>query len=450
LTLKNQNTPRTHGGFFSPLVNLFIIVALFLTWQSCEEPHTVGLDLIDDLASYSTTDTVTLSAFTLRDDSIPTNLGAQNLLGVMVDPVFGKVRASIYTQFRLPQNNFSLGEDPELDSIKLFLGYTGRYYGDLQTFQTISVYELSEHIPDVDTLYSNRSVERFPDPIGSITMRPNPTDSVMIDTIAFPAHFVIPLSMEFGQKIVDANDTEYFENIPNFLDYFKGLYIGVDDDIEEGGSIFNINMYSPYTVMRLYYRNPEDTVSRFRNFRITEFTKRMTHVETFDFEMADPVLKAQVLEEQTQLGDSLLFVQSLGTVRADIRLPHIEKLAENSDVVINQARLVIPADTIFTEELFPAAQRLLLFRYDDDGEMQYLSDFNIGSSYFGGSYDATKKQYSFNITQHLQRVLNGELANNGLTLVVSGAAENAERIVLRGPGRAENAMRLELIYTIFD
>jgi hypothetical protein len=228
---------------------------------------------------------------------------------MMIDPVFGKTKASIFTEFRLPQNNFTLGENPVLDSIRLSFGYTGRLYGDITTFQNIRVYEISENIPELDTLYTNMFVEYYPQPIGQLSLRPDPREPV--DTLDTPAHFIIPLSNEFGQKIIDANDTEYFENIPNFLEYFKGLYITVEDDFQEGGSIFNINMGSTFTSLQLYYRLEDDTVSRLQNFRITEFARRINYIERFGYQDAHPLLQQQ-LEGQIEAGEELVFLQSFG------------------------------------------------------------------------------------------------------------------------------------------
>jgi hypothetical protein len=50
----------------------------------------------------------------------------------------------------------------------------------------------------------------------------------------------------------------------------------------------------------------------------------------------------------------------------------------------------------------------------------------------------------------LQEVLSGQLENSELVLIVSGSAENAQRVVLKGPGRTQNPMKLKITYTIFD
>ncbi len=449
--MKKQLFPRFNGGFFRIPFQVIAIFTLILAWQSCSEPDGIGLNLIDEQAGYQMTDTITIAAFFEKDDTIPTNIGYQNLLGLMHDPVFGKVRASIYTQFRLPSNDFSLGEEPVLDSIVLSLGYTGEYYGDLETLQTIRVYELLEPVPDADSLFNNQPLAVVERSLGQRILRPAPTDSTLIDTTYFAPHFTLRLADWFGQKIINANGTEAFENVDNFLDYFKGLQITVADNFSEGGAIFNINMFSFYTVLRLYYHEAADTVvvPRQYNFYLSEFAKRLTFAEHFDFAGSHSLIQEQ-LNNPGQLNDSLIFLRSLGGLRARLKFPHIETLSELNNVTINQARLIIPVDEEFSDDTYFAARRLFLLQLSEDEELVALRDYLLGQTYFGGVYDESKKQYEFNITQHLQEVLSGQLENSDLVLIVSGSAENAQRVVLRGPGRTENPMKLEIIYTLFN
>lgn len=449
-TLKTLAIPRSRGGFFRIPLSVLFVFFLMLAWQSCTEPDAIGLDLIDDQAGFLKTDTVSIVTFFEQDDTIPTNLGYQNLLGMMHDPVFGKTRASILTQFRLPSNDFSLGEEPILDSIVLSLAYTGAFYGNPETIQTIRVFELTDDIPNNDTLYNNQPLAFDPRNVGQRLLRPAPTDSTLIDTVYYAPHFRMRLSDRIGQKLLDANGTEYFENITNFLQYFKGIMITVADDFTEGGSIFNINMYSSFTHLTLYYHDAADTLDIARNHRfyINDFTRRMTYVEHFDFQGSHPAI-AEQLSNPGQTNDSLLFLKSLGGLRARIRFPFLNSLAELSSIYVNQAKLILPVDTNFVTDDFFAAKNLILLQMSEDEELAALSDYDIGASYFGGAYNETLKQYEFNITQHLQEVIDGKIENGDLVLVVSGSAENAQRVVLSGPGRQENPMKLEIRYTRF-
>jgi len=423
----------------------------FFTLQSCTEPESIGLDLIDDQALFKRTDTVSLVTFIERADSVPGNLDAQNLLGLMHDPQFGKTRASIVAEFRLPANNFSLGKEPVLDSIVLSLHYTGDYYGTIETFQNIKVFELKEALPQTGRLYTNHPVVVYPDHVGQRMLRPAPRDSTLIDTLMYAPHFFMRLSDALGQKIIDANGTGHFRNIQTFLDYFKGLKITVDDNFTEGGAIFNINMFGQFTSLRLHYHDAADTARtpRVHHFFISQFAQRLTRAEHFDFAGSNPIITSS-LTSPGQPSDSLLFLKSLGGLHTRIRLPHILDLAALPKVTVNQAKLIVPVDEAFITETFGEAKFLHLYQVTEQGEIQSLMDSGLDQDYFGGEYNAAAKQYEFNITMHLQEVLKGANPKNDLILVVSGGASIARRAVLRGPGRVSNPMRLQILYSSFN
>ena len=446
--MKTFSIPRFIGGFLGRLHWLPVVFLLSWFFFSCGEPDEIGLTLIDSRASFSSTDTLTIRVFSAEADPIPTNLGVQNIIGVMNDPVFGKIKSGIYTEFRLPRNEFSLGEDPKLDSIVLSFGYSGKFYGQETTFQRIRVYELSENFPDLDTLYSDLFIPHYPVPIGERLLRPAPVDSIAIDTLMYAPHFTMRLSDEFGQKIIDANGTDAFRDIPGFLDYFKGLYIVPDDDIDGIGSIFNINMFSGFTRLTLFYNLGGENSLR-HDFFINEFTKRSNYIQNLGTGQADPLLQQQLSGQNPEIyGDSLLFLQSMGRVNGRIQIPYINELRTLQGVTINQAKLILPLAPGFDNETFPAARQIALFKLNQDGRISFLSDQFFGDEYFGGVLNAEERQYHFNITSHLQRLIDGKEEDYGMVLYVSWSSDSAERIVLKGPGVSQNPIRLEIVYTM--
>ncbi len=133
------------------LKNRFLFYCLYavlgLAAISCQkEPDLIGLDLlpIEDNLNIDYTDTSTVVAYTLREDSLRTDELALNLLGSMSDPVFGTTTASIYTQYRLSKNNVTFGENAVADSMILTLTYKG-VYGDSMASKTIRVTKLPNH-----------------------------------------------------------------------------------------------------------------------------------------------------------------------------------------------------------------------------------------------------------------------------------------------------------------
>lgn len=448
--MKNTSNPRLRGVFFRTTGLLTMLLPALLYLVSCQEPDEIGMDLIDQRASFGRIDTLTLQAFTSESGPIPTNLSAQNILGAINDSEMGFVKAGIFTEFRLPRNDFSLGENLSLDSVVLFFGYSGRYYGQLETPLNLKVFELSEQIPDSDTLMSNQFIPHYHEPIGQKLMRPAPTDSVTIDTLQFAPHFSIRLSDAFGQKLIDANGTPAFANVPNFREYFKGLYITVDDEMEGVGSIFGVNIFTGFTRLGLYFREGDSEETLRYDFYITEFAQRLGYFEHGGYEGANPVLLEQLMATQPKdEGDSLLFVRAMGQLRANIHIPYLAQMRHLPNVTINRANLIVPVAEGFSSDVFPAAARLALYRVTATGDIAPPTDMFFGDDLFGGIYDAEKRQYVFNVTRHIQERIDGRTGDYGMVLTVFGEAGNAQRVVLNGPGVAENPMRLSIIYTLF-
>ena len=53
-------------------------------------------------------------------------------------------------------------------------------------------------------------------------------------------------------------------------------------------------------------------------------------------------------------------------------------------------------------------------------------------------------EYRFIISRQIQRIISGQLSNNGIYLVASGSVGNAERTLLMGPAD----IKLNLTYTL--
>lgn len=459
--MKTKQNPRTRGVFFGLLKYAVLPALAMLLIFACSDADQIGLDLIESPARLEATDTITLQAHTLFDDSVATSISRMKVLGIIDDPVFGKTRSGIFTEFRMEGNEISLGENPQLDSIYLVLTYQGGYYGALGTPQTLFVYELDENFPDQDTLFSNQSVPFNPETItknpDGFKLFPAPRDSVMIESVMRVPQIRIPLSTEYGQKFIDANGTEAFENVPNFLEVFKGLHITVDDYLPDGptdggeykgkGSMFQIDMLHMITSLELFYHNENDTLMM--RFPINEFAKHFSQIEHFGYDDVNEVLREQVIDQNIGPGDSLLFLQSLGQVRTDIHFPFLDALPDEP-WLINKAELVVPVDAGFLNPLFSPPPQLILLRHKEEGGLTFVPDYALGFEYFGGQYDAGNNRYVFNITQYFQQLIDGIYPNLGMALMPSRTHDRPGRVVLNGPGRTDEPMKLILYYSVFD
>ncbi len=459
IELKIKINPRSYGVFFAFMKRIPAIILPLLLIYGCAEYDDVALDLYHTDGPFEVrmeaVDTLTLRAMTVPDDSLAMSLGSSNILGVINDPVFGKTRAGIYTETRLPINNLSLGNNPVLDSIHLVLVHTGDYYGRLSDFQKLRVYELTENFPEQDTLFSNIEI-----PHSSLQLnqnreghliRPAPEDSVMVDTVLQPPQIRIPLSDHFGRKLINANGTYAFENVPGYLEAFKGLYIVPDEDIEGMGAMYTINMLHVLSSIELYFHNVGDTVGSRVRFPINEFAKRSSRITHGGYENTHEALRRQVIEQDQATADSLLFVQSMGVTRVNIQIPYLQEIADTPKLLINKAELVMPVAEGFATEELPASGDLLLLRIDENNDnLLLLDDYRIGRDYFGGMLSADETRYTFNITQYFQQVMDGVHNNDGLALIAGGSAQDMSRVVLNGPGRVNNPMRLVIYYSVFE
>ncbi|MFP4691614.1 MAG: hypothetical protein ACLFMU_06845, partial [Bacteroidales bacterium] len=131
-------------------------------------------------------------------------------------------------------------------------------------------------------------------------------------------------------------------------------------------------------------------------------------------------------------------------------MPYLDDLKDLQGVVINKAELLVPVQEGFATDDLPETEDMLLLRFREDGNLSFISDYHVGSSYFGGELDKENMEYRFNISQYVQDLMNGVYENRGLTIVASDVSEGASRVVLRGPGRQENPMRMVIYYTVFN
>ena len=137
---------------------------LFLTaFSACKRNEgnivITGQDSMDQLTLFRT-DTFTLKASTVLEDSLPANNLTYVLLGEFHDPLMGKSKASIYAKMNIlaPENNFPNAIEP--DSALLYIPLVDglNFYGNSLTKQQIKIYELDETITGSNIYYQKQLV----------------------------------------------------------------------------------------------------------------------------------------------------------------------------------------------------------------------------------------------------------------------------------------------------
>ena len=427
---------------------LVLLTCILLT--SCKDEHSsIGEDILGNLVDTEFTDTITLQAYSVLEDTINTTNTSANILGHISDPVFGKSSAGIYTQLALSGSAVNFGSRPAIDSVILTLQLSG-YYGDTNSNVGIRVHQLYEALDSETKYYQTSTVNYDPTPLNySLTgysIRPN--SSIVVDTNVLGAHLRIRLSDQFGQYLLNHQD-----DLNNRLkDFLKGFYIEAVSHTGNEGYMLITNMTSALSGMTLYYHNDENQPQRY-TLSCSENSVRFTHFDHAYSTSVNPDFIQEVLQGQTTLGEKVLFVQGGGGVKTRITFPYLENTFAQYDnrVVIHRAELVItnadPNERFFIQPSILTIQGIR----KSDNAIRFLpdDDYYTNANYFGGTYDDAKSEYRFRITKYVQQlILQQDDWSNTINLIVRGSAVRPHRLVFEGTDPVSpSRLRLEITYS---
>lgn len=420
--------------FNSQFVLAFSLIAII--FFSCrKELSTLGLNLQPDSDKINgfTVDTSTIEAYTKKEDSLSTDERTYALLGSYTDPVFGRSDASFMTQIRLSSSNVSFGTTPVADSIVLYLDYHS-YYGDTTIPQTISVYEIKNDLYIDSTYYSNLNPENYSPQNILIT----PLTPIKPDYYPHPndTSLSIKLDYTFAQRIISLSAAELADNTA-FLTAFKGIYLKTDN-INSGGAIIYYDLLSVRSKVTLYYHNDNTVANKF-DFLINSSCAR---VNLFNHDYSTSIITS--IDDSLSI-DSLLYLQAMSGLMAKIKIPYLSNLKDSSTIAIVKAELIIPVDNYDAYTLKTPA-KLLLVCYNSSATYEFLTDYYVGTAYFGGTYYESDKTYRFNISRYVQQLVDKTRTDYGLAIFVSDNRVSANRVIIRGPKCKNNGMKLSITY----
>ncbi len=433
---------------------LFCTLALLMCifFNSCtNQSSEIGLDLLDNLVDTEFTDTITLQAYSVLEDTINTTNTSANILGHLSDPEFGNSRAGIYTQLALGGSAVNFGTNPTIDSIVLTLQIYD-YYGDTNSLVSFRVHQLTESLSSSTTYHQTSTVGYDPTPLNySLNGQPlRPNQSIVVDTTLLSAHLRIRLSNQFGQYLLNhQNDLNY--NLQNFL---KGLYIEAVAHTGSCGYMLISNMSSALTGLTIYYHNNESQNMRY-TLACSDKCTRFTHIDHDYAASTSSAFIQEVLQGRQEVGNDVLFVQGGGGVKTRITFPTLESAFAQFDqrVVIHRAELVITDMEPNTPYLVHPYNLTIQGIGKSDSAIRFLpdDDYYTSTSYFGGFYDATTHEYRFRITKYVQQLIlqQGDWSNS-IYLVVRGSAVRPHRLVFDGPNiSSPTRLRLEVTYSTY-
>lgn len=452
-----------------------------LFFNSCSE--TTGIFPPDANLNAVLTDTFTVTARTIRDDSVFTTNLAEHLLGSDDNPVFGKSTAGVYAEFLLPQSNLNFTpDDPEnpptysLDSCVLSLRLIG-YYGDEEALHNLEVFRMTEEI-ESGSYNAEQTFARENMPIGRIqNVKLRPFDSVnLLNGFMEPAQIRIPLDLSgdgaelLGDQLFNiSGDTlqTAFDNDTSFLNFLPGLFIAPADTNAFGFSngFGRLDMRSFYSKINLYYKRVDtaglDTLSvRFpianTSTTVGSYTHSYNGAEVGEY-LGDPTRN-----------DSILFIQGMGGLKSLIEIPYLQDLA--GIAAINKATLRFSlTHQTDADSVYPAPNRMFFIESDSFGMNQFVLINRTEELYlsvrdqFEGDahYDGFRKTftqpngaivdgYEVNLTREFQAILNNQVENEAFVLTSFPWFRTANRAVVGGFARDTTdrvKMRIEILYT---
>lgn len=436
---------------------LSLSASFLLLFSACKKEEISNTAFAENTIAFSFTDTLRVESSTVQGDSILADKISTGLVGIYKDSVFGKSIAQIHVQPLLPSNSLVFGQPGEnlvVDSIVLSLEYNG-FYGDKTKSQTIDVFRIDEQLESSTSYYSNTQVQTIASPLATKSFVPNTDSSVQIlqpnqvggiDTVKLNPQLRIPLDISLASEILSKSGQAEVSDNDNFTAFFKGLKIAAQDPGNLGNNenaILYFALTSTNTKMTIYYKTESnsDTIPRSVDFPINSSSVRFT---TFQHDYTGTPVETAL--QNTSFDAQHSYTIAMAGVESVIKFPTIKSFFKDDDKIINRAELIIPAAS-GSYANSGIANTVIIASRNENNQLQFIPDFFEGSSYFGGQYDASTNSYTFNIGRYLQGLINGTENEKGLTLLITGSAVKAERLVLQGADNPNGKIRLHLYYS---
>ena len=179
-------------------------------------------------------------------------------------------------------------------------------------------------------------------------------------------------------------------------------------------------------------------------FLISEFSARVNSIQ-HDYSQAP--FYDNLNSEAVQ--DSLVYVQATGGLKSRILIDQLSSWKDSVNVGVNKAELIFQIDTAASQvSRFPPPSQMLFTIVDSTGIERLPVDYVFSPAFYGGGLNSDYT-YRFTITQHLQRIIDGDAKNNGFFLVPAVKNSQANRAVIKGSTSADG-VKLVITYSKYS
>ncbi len=421
-------------------------VSVILAFSACQKPTDLEADGLlpqEDVLYANQSDTSTIISYIVREDTLSTDELSACLLGSYTDETFGRTLASFATQFVLSGANPSFPSAFEVDSVIFSVAYTGYSYGSLGEGY-LSVKELSADLPKTSGFNSSYNAPVLSENLladASQTFQFKPKTYLFGTEDSLAPQLRIPLKTSLGTRLLQPTDPGALESDENFQAYFKGLKV-------EAGSypmgVVALDLTNINSKITVYYRfdNGGLADTTFYEFPVTSDCGRYSRLQHFYQYATQSDLQA-LSATDTLANQAMLYLQAGAGTKTKIELPHLLDLQINEGRIVNKAELIVPYEP---DSKYAPTTQIFIFYQNNEGTLVALPDQFSGN--IGGGVEEGNKRYRLNITQYIQKVLNGEIENAPLFIVSGAAGVSVNRTLIHGPEFSDNNVEnLRLIIT---
>jgi hypothetical protein len=278
-------------------------------------------------------------------------------------------------------------------------------------------------------------------------------DSTTKDT--FYQRISVPLDISLAQKLISADSLDMISN-DVFLEYFKGLYIETRKQNTKGGAILSletepVGQFTGSAVVLFYHNDdikskldPKKDSALIMPYIISQYSARVNHI-AHDYSKAPFYRK---LNTETS-SDSLIYVQATGGLKSKILIDDLTSWRDSVNTAINKAELIFQVDTVASQiNKFSPPDQLLFTVVDSLGNEFLPIDYVFSPSFYGGGL-RKGYTYHFNITQHVQKIIEGKAKNYGFYLTSAYKNDRANRVVLKG-STSKTGIKLSITYSKYS
>lgn len=437
-------------------------VMLLTQLNACKDPVITdkGNTLNFQNTSLYHIDTCTVVINTVPDRPLVSSSVSTGVLGSMNDIFFGNTFAGIYAQCLTSTNpSLTAFAGNVLDSVVLIMPFssTTSKYGKCDKPIDVVVYEVAQDMVPGNTYYSNAGFSVYGQPIGTrYNYVPNLVDSVFFIDPVISNNVDVPydgqapmlrvrLSNSFANKLFNVPDSILSASV-NFIEYFKGLYITTNPS-KVGNGLMYFNLGNNSCNINMYYHSASSIDTLVYQFPISTYGVTVNHWDHY----YGGTLVQNALSNPNSNGDKVGFVQAGGGTKLRVKLPTLKNLPPN--IGITKAELILPIqDTLLADPSYTPPPALSLYRIDDTLAVNTLNQYNnSGIAYLTTRVDNNNLNYLcyvFNVTEYVQRVLDGYYSNNnGYYVGFSYTVRGDRAIILNDPTRLSTQCKLKITYT---